>query len=88
MLHSSRQPKFLWGVWVGYDNRSKGSQVYWPEKCMVMVEWNVYFNSSVADSDHLEGEEEEVLVEPVKTNPQSEHQPAHNAPTTLTLDED
>ena len=50
----------------------------------------------MADSDHLEGEEEalvepvkeEVLVEPVKSNPQNEHQPASTPTITPTPDKD
>ena len=55
---------------------------------MVTVERNMYFDSSMADSDHLKGEEEEILIEPVKTNPQSKHQLAHIAPTTPIPDKD
>ena len=75
------------GIWVGYDDRSKGSQVYWPEKCIVMVEQNIYFNNSMVNSDCLEGEEE-VLVKPVKSNPQNEHQPASTPTITPTPDKD
>ena len=63
---------------------------------MVTVEQNVYFNNSVANSEHLEGEEEvlvepvkeEVLVEPVKSNPQNEHQPVSTPTITPIPDED
>ena len=32
------------GHFVGYDNESKGYQIYWPEKHVVSVEHNVIFN--------------------------------------------
>ena len=63
---------------------------------MVMVEQNVYFNNSTTDSDDLEREEEvlvepvkkKILVKPVKSNPQNEHQPASTPTITPAPDED
>ena len=44
------------GVWVGLDDNSKGARVFWPTKCTVMVERNIYFDKS-ATTDCLEGED-------------------------------
>ena len=62
------------GIWVGYDDKSNGSRIYWPDQRTITVERNIYFNNPPVRSDHLEGEEE-VLVEPVRANPQNENPP-------------
>jgi len=49
------------GRWVGFDEQSKGSRVYWPEKCTITVERSVIFTSPVVVVDGLEGE---ILAEP------------------------
>ena len=41
---------------MGLDDNSKGAQVFWPAKCTVMVERNIYFDKSAA-TDCLEGED-------------------------------
>ena len=48
------------GCWVGFNEQSKQSRVYWPEKHTVTVECSVTFTSPVV-IDGLQGEE---LVEP------------------------
>jgi hypothetical protein len=48
------------GHWVGFDEQSKGSRVYWPEKHTVTVERSVTFTGPVV-IDGLEGEK---LTEP------------------------
>ena len=48
------------GRWVGFDEQSKGSRVYWPEKHTVTVEHSVTFTGPVV-VDGLEGEK---LTEP------------------------
>ena len=35
------------GCWVGFDEKSKGSRVYWPEKHTVTVECSITFTSPV-----------------------------------------
>jgi hypothetical protein len=32
------------GVWVGYDEQSKGSHIFWFEKQTVSMEHNIYFD--------------------------------------------
>jgi len=49
------------GRWVGFDEQSKGSRVYWPEKHTVTVERSVVFTSPSVVVDGLEGED---LTEP------------------------
>ena len=46
------------GRWLGFDEKSNGICVYWPEKQVVSVEQNVYFNKSNASVPRLEGEDE------------------------------
>jgi Reverse transcriptase (RNA-dependent DNA polymerase)/gag-polypeptide of LTR copia-type/Integrase core domain/GAG-pre-integrase domain/Zinc knuckle len=56
------------GVWVGIDEKSKGFRVYWPKKCTVTVERNVYFNEQEAPPDRLEGEDYEIVEAPTATH--------------------
>jgi len=44
------------GRWVGYDEQSKGSRIYWPEKGSVTVERSITF-VPVVEVDDLEGED-------------------------------
>jgi hypothetical protein len=34
-------------VWVGVDEWSKGAQIYWPNKWLVTIEWNIYFDAAM-----------------------------------------
>ena len=43
---------------MGFDEKSNGIHVYWPEKQVLSVERNVYFDKSNASVPHLEGEDE------------------------------
>jgi hypothetical protein len=56
-------------VWVGFDDFSKGSQVFWPERRSVTVEHNIYFKPTSA-SEPLKGEKfatAEKLTSPIVT---------------------
>ena len=44
------------GRWIGYDEQSKGSRIYWPEKGSVTVERSITF-VPVVEVDDLEGED-------------------------------
>ena len=48
------------GCWVGVDDDSpNGCRVFWPSKRSVTVERNVYWDPSVTETSHREGEEED-----------------------------
>jgi len=48
------------GRWVGIDENSpNGCRVYWPEKCSVSVERNVYWGPTSAEPLSRKGEQEE-----------------------------
>ena len=59
---------------VGYDSKSKGYRIYWPDKCSITVERNTVFNESdVHSSDTIavipgdalaEGERNKVIQSP------------------------
>jgi len=51
------------GHWLGMDDESKGTRIYWPDSKTVMVERNIYFNNLLASRF-----EEEQAVGFVKTN--------------------
>ena len=38
------------GRFVGYDSESKGYRIYWPEKRLISIEWNVVFNQDDINS--------------------------------------
>ena len=42
---SNEQAKLCY--FLGYDSKSKGYQVYWPENWYVSVEWNVTFTTTI-----------------------------------------
>jgi hypothetical protein len=56
---------------VGYDSKSKGYTIYWPEKWSITIEWNIVFNqddSSISDKTTIihgetlsEGENEKII---------------------------
>jgi hypothetical protein len=50
------------GVWVGFDEQSNGSCIYWPAKQIITVELNIYFDSPATIP--LKGEEIVVEVSP------------------------
>lgn len=68
------------GVWVGIDDKSKGSRVFWPGKRRVTVERNVYFDESSATADHLEGEDL-VIIEAPTAPSTSSNQVSTSIPT-------
>ena len=76
------------GVWVGFDEQSKGCQVYWPKKQTVTVERNVYFDGPKVPPDHLEGEDFEIIEAPTATSnsthdaKQPHHHPTKNETST------
>jgi hypothetical protein len=43
------------GCWLGIDECSKGFRIYWPDKQMVMMEQNVYYDKSCSSVCCLEG---------------------------------
>ena len=45
------------GCWVGVDDESKGTWIYWRDTKTVTVECNVYFDPTSVSVDHLEGED-------------------------------
>ena len=49
------------GRWVGVDDESKGSRIYWPDTKTVTVERNVYFDPTSASVDRIEGEDWEFV---------------------------
>ena len=55
------------GRWLGVDEKSKGSRVYWPDKMTVSVERNVYFDESAVLTSRHEGEEGEMITPKVNT---------------------
>ena len=70
------------GVWVGFDEQSKGCRVYWPKKRTVTVERNVYFDGPKVLPDHLEGEDFEIIEEPAATsNSTHDAKQPHHHPT-------
>jgi hypothetical protein len=54
------------GRWMGFDEQSNGSRIYWPDKRTVTVERSVTFVSPVVVVDGLEGEDEAVPEHMVK----------------------
>jgi len=50
------------GRWIGVDDKSKGIRVYWPDKKMVSVERNIYYDKTCSSISGLEGEELEEFV--------------------------
>ncbi|PBL04010.1 hypothetical protein ARMGADRAFT_877573, partial [Armillaria gallica] len=51
------------GRWIGFDETSNGSRIYWPESKTVSIERNVYFDMTHIPADDLEGEEDIELRE-------------------------
>ena len=45
------------GRWMGFDEQSKGSRVYWPDRMSVTVERNLYFDNMALSTSRLEGED-------------------------------
>lgn len=59
------EPRAEQAHFVGYDDKSKGFQIYWPNKRKVSIEWDMYFDKDQAlqpDEASIEG------VEDVLTN--------------------
>ena len=62
------------GHFVGYDSKSKGYRIYWPEKRLITVERNIVFNQDNANvSDEIaithgrtqsEGEDDKIIQPP------------------------
>ena len=71
------------GRWVGFDEQSKGSRVYWPEKRTVTVERSIVFSNPVVVVDGLEGEamaEPEHSAKSPSPTPQSVEVPNNELP--------
>ncbi|KAF8797586.1 hypothetical protein BYT27DRAFT_7009362, partial [Phlegmacium glaucopus] len=49
------------GRWLGFDENSNGVWVYWPDKQTVSIEWNIYFDKTIASVQRLEGEDWEFI---------------------------
>jgi hypothetical protein len=63
------------GVWVGFDDFSKGSRVFWPAKRSVTVEQNVYFKPS-GIAEPLKGEENATIKKPALPKVSQNNAPA------------
>ena len=68
------------GRWLGFNEKLNGIRVYWPEKQVVSVEQNVYFDKSNASVPRLEGEDkwqltkaETVQAETVQSKQPKDH---------------
>ena len=49
------------GRWLGFDEKSNGVRVYWPDKQTVSIERNIYFDKTIASVQQLEGEDWEFV---------------------------
>ena len=49
------------GRWLGFDEKSNGVRVYWPDKQTVSIERNIYFDKTIASVQRLEGEDWEFV---------------------------
>ena len=59
------------GHWLGMDEESKGTRIYWPDSKSVTVERNIYFNNSSASRF----EEEQHKMGIIKTTADSHEKP-------------
>jgi transposase InsO family protein len=57
--NSKLDARAIEGRWVGFDEQSKGSRIYWPEKHSITVERSLTFTKPLAVVDELEGENHE-----------------------------
>ncbi|KAK0454206.1 uncharacterized protein EV420DRAFT_1695666 [Desarmillaria tabescens] len=71
------------GRWIGFDETSNGSCIYWPESKMVSIEQNIYFDKSHAPADDLEGEEDIELREILSTPKAQPNLPTVKPPQTM-----
>ena len=62
---SKLEPHACEGHWIGFDEASTGSWIYWPETCHVSAEHNVIFSPMLAIP--FEGEKEVDYDSPVGT---------------------
>ena len=46
---------------MGIDKQSKGVHVYWPDRMMVGVEHNIYYDKTIASVSQFEGEESSIV---------------------------
>ena len=63
------------GRWVGYNEQSKGSWIYWLEKRSVMAEWSITFAEPVVVTDDLQGEDNVSVKNSSLLNPQDTSPP-------------
>ena len=49
------------GKWMGIDEQSKGVRMYWPDRMMVGVERNVYYDKTNVSVSQFEGEESGIV---------------------------
>jgi hypothetical protein len=69
------------GRWIGYDEQSKGSRIYWPQKGSVTVERSIVFTPPMVVADDLEGEDD-ISVKNPSTSDQNTSEPYPSLPTT------
>jgi hypothetical protein len=69
------------GRWVGFDEQSKGSRIYWPQKRSITVERSVVFAEPLAIVDELEGEDGEPSSK--SSSPPNEPAVGHSPSTPL-----
>lgn len=63
------------GRWIGFDETSNGSRVYWTESKTVSIERNVYFDTTRIATDDLE-EEEDIELHKIPRSPA--YSPTHS----------
>ena len=68
------------GCFVGYDSKSKGYQIYWPERYAVSIEHNIVFNSedSLEESIMILNEQENEKIIQNVTKQTSENEAEYN----------
>jgi len=57
--NSKLDPRAVKGKWIGYDEQSKGSWIYWPDKRSVTVKQSVIFSEPMVVADDFEGEDKD-----------------------------
>ena len=65
------EPQAVEGRFIGYDEESKGYRIYYPKRCTVIVDHDVYFDKDAAvelDEVVFEGEPEIILNPPLENN--------------------
>lgn len=84
------------GCWMGYDEQSKGSRIYWPNRRSVTVERSLTFMKPFVAVDEFEGEDnvqqprvksrvkppspEQQIEQIISTPPEEPRTPPHTSP--------